>query len=950
MRSLALAVLAASMALSAGAQQSPLYGQVVESIDFRPDVDSLVDDLAAAVAIQVGEPLSVQGLQDSIKAIYGLGRFRDVRADVRPREGSGVDVIFRVYLQRRVGSIAWQLDGVAPSGFRMQREVDLVTGDYLSLSAVDRAAVRTRRQYVREGFLEAVVDPEISFDSETGRASVLFHVTPGPRAEVGAVIFAGDVGSYTSAELLDQIRSQPGEWYDVDEAREDEDRLREYLFSEGRRLARVSLEQTEYEPETTSVDLTFEVAIGPEVEVMVEGVPEDDVRRIVRFDRKEGYSLDKVDSTVDALIDRYQSRGHYFVTVDAEEVQTETGPYRIIYRVEPGPQYRLGEIGFEGNETFTDEELRGVIATSRPGAVAKIIAAVTRRSTGVTSDQLEEDQDALEAWYRLEGFIDPDIGSARVSANESEGTIDVMFPIREGQRIIVSEVIVDGVDEVSGEPPELMMTADSPLNPQRIAQDVVTLQQHYASKGYFEVRVRASLPDEVTGDDPLTYTVDPGERITVGSVTVSGNSYTDTQLILDKARIRQGSPLTWSGLVQARQRLYGLGIFTVVEILPTPSVSSTSVRDIEIRVQEGKFLTVSGALGYSTEDEARGTASVSHRNLFGEARYLGLEATLSQRVNRGVATYREPLLFGYDLPTQVSIFRRDELRADEKAELESLGTSVEMTRIVRGQARWGLRYEYRINECVDGELCELAREGVPIVGLEPENQEIQISSLTPSFFWDRRNDPVNPSDGFYAGVSLEYAFPLFRAETNFLKGFAQGAVYWEVTEASEIVFSAKLGAIEPLKDDGPGAVVPFAERFLAGGELTHRAFELDRLGVACETLIPLERNLPPGGCEEYLETAEEVELIPLGGNAIALFNLEYRFPIFAALRGALFVDGGNVWSRIDRVDTDEFRWGAGVGLRYLTPVGPLRLDTGFNLDPEPWEDDYEIFLTLGYAF
>ena len=920
-------------------------GIPVSEIRFVADSQFDAEPLRDLVAIEPGEPLSIEDLQSSIKALFGSGNFRDVRVDAE-RVGEMLVITFNLSLHYRVGEISYEVEGELLE--RARREVDLEQNQILSLDNVDQSAVDMARIYERQGYLEATVDPEVRFNRQENVATVIFHVSSGPRAVIAEVTFDGSAEPFSKAMLIDQMEGQIGGFYDLDVAREDARRIRRWLLRQDYRMAQVRFVEEVYDSESRTVELLYDLEVGPVVDVDVTGVPEKEVRRLIPFGADEGYSEDRILRAADRIRSHYQQRGHYFVEVETDE-RLLGERYVITYAIEPGERYDLAGVSFDGNVVFTDGQLREVVTTGPAGAFRQFLGSLIRRPGGVTAEQLSDDQDALENFYRLEGFWEVDIARPRV-VRLPEDRIEVVFPLVEGPRTIVETVAVEGADRMEGELPSLLVEAGKPLSPQDLNLDIVSLQTFYADRGYIDIQVKPQVDWSADRDTAVVrYEVIEGPLVRFGEVTVKGNSYTETDLILQKARLRSGEPFSYRTLLEAQQRLYRLGIFRLVDMDPIHSATAEEVRDVLIRVDEGKNLTVTGSVGYSTEDGARGSAAVAHRNLFGTGRYAGVETTISQRVNRYVLNYREPLIFGYDLPTQITVFREDELRADEKAKIESLGTSVEMTRILRDQFRWALRYEYRVNQCVSGELCELATGNIPIEGLDPEDQEIEISSITPSVFWDRRNDPVNPTDGFYVGSSLEYAFPLYSAETNFLKGYFQSTVHFPLTDNSQIVTSVRVGAIEPLSTPVDGPRVPFAERFLGGGETTHRGFDHDRLGVPCETLIV--PNLPEGvSCSDYIQGRDDVEFIPVGGNGLVLFNLEYRFPIFGALRGAAFVDGGNVWRDYGSIDFSEARYALGAGLRYLTPVGPLRFDVGYKLDREPWEDSFETFLTLGYGF
>lgn len=926
--------------------QFEYQGQPVMSIDFEADSEFDPEPLIDLLTIEPGEPLSVVDLQSSIKGLFATGRFRDIRVDASTAPGGGVALVFRLSLHYRIGEVTFEFAGDELA--RARREVSLEEGQVLSLDRVDQIAVEIDRVYERQGYFEATVDPEVRFERKENLASVIFHVTSGPRAVIGEIDLQGPTEPFTEDLLESKMKSEVGGFYDLTEVREDSRRIRRFLLREGHRMAQVRFLDEAYDPATSSVTLLYEIEVGPIVEVEVEGVPRRAIRRLIPFDEDEAYSEDRILRAEDRILDYYQRRGFYFVEVSSTE-QLQRDRYRITFHVEPGEEYEIGSIRFEGNEAYTDGELREVVTVRPQGSIRKALASLIRQPGGVTTEQLSEDADALESYYRLNGFASAESERPRVSRGEGN-QLEIVFPIEEGPQTIVSNVTVEGADQLAGELPEIALVEGDPLNPQVLNQDLVNLQSFYGDRGYIEVQV---TPEVTWSEDrrsaAVRYSIIEGPKVRFGTVTVRGNTYTDTDVILKKARLEEGEPFSFRTLLEAQQRLYRMGIFRLVDMDPVQSGTAEEIRDVAIRVAEGRNLTVTGSLGYSTEDGARGAASVSHRNLFGTGRFLGLESRISQRVNRYIVNYREPFIFGYDLPTQVTVFKSDELRADEKAKIDSLGTSVEMTRVLRDQFRWSLRYEYRLNQCVSGELCELATGNIPIEGIDPEDQEIEISSLTPSAFWDRRDDAVNPSDGFYIGGSLEYAFPLYSAETNFLKGFLQSTLYIPVSRESQIVTSLRLGATEPLASAADGPLVPFAERFLAGGETTHRGFDHDRLGIPCVTLIV--PDLPAGvRCDEYIEGRDDVSFIPVGGNGLLLFNLEYRFPIFGSLRGAAFVDGGNVWRDYRAIDLSEARYAVGAGLRYLTPVGPLRLDVGYKLDREPWESAFETFLTLGYGF
>jgi translocation and assembly module TamA len=395
-------------------------------------------------------------------------------------------------------------------------------------------------------------------------------------------------------------------------------------------------------------------------------------------------------------------------------------------------------------------------------------------------------------------------------------------------------------------------------------------------------------------------------------------------------------------------------------------------------VEEGRNLTFTGSIGLrmergdqegETDDEAdddgggarireRIAAAVAHRNLFGSGRYLGLELVYGGDEREAFLTYREPFISRWNVPVQLQIFQSDDSTRPGTQFLQR-GTSIEVTKVARLQTRWSLRYEYKISECRGGDLCRRIFEGEPVENIDESLLNIQISSISPTFFWDRRDDIIDPHRGFFTSASIEYAFPLFSADAGFLKEYLQGAFYIPLTERTVVALSGRLGLIQayaryPESHDLAGQLlpIPLSERFTAGGETTHRAFALDLLGDLCYT----EKGVPIRDCEPTLHakfdpiTGERLsKILPTGGSSMLLLNAEYRFPIFGPVGGAVFADIGNVYPG-SRIDLGNLRYGAGLGFRYLSPVGPLRIDLAMPFEKRWYEDSFQYFISLGYAF
>lgn len=884
--------------------------------------------------LQIGEPLSLRDLQSAIKGLFGTGEFGDVRVDAAPVGEGSVALRFLLFLNYRIATI--EFEGLPLNRNRVENALAIAPGDTLSLNAVDRSATAVVAELQRRGWIEATVDPEVEFERARNRASVTLHVTPGPTAMVGAIDFEGSLDPFTPSQLQSRMRTRPGDVFTSVAARADAERIQSFLVEQGHRRASVRYLERTYDTETNQVQLRYRIETGPQVRVEVEGVDRRDVRRLLPFRADdEAYSEDLIERARDEIRRRYQSRGHYFVDIEIDEELVDE-VWVVTFEIDPGERFELARVEFDGNQQLEDDSLRDAIATAPAGGIRTFLRNLFRRPGGVTDEMIDADVDNLESLYRLEGFTVAEVGSPDVTAIEP-GQLEVSFPVTEGPRSIVTEVRIEGAERFeANELPDPTLQVGDPLNPRLVYADVVALKSFYGEQGNVEVEVKTLFE---FGDDRTSvgviYRIAEGPPVDVDQVIVRGNTYTETEVIQRQAGLESGEPFSYRSLLEAQRELYRLGIFQRVEVIPDDAGAGVANRNIILDVEEGDALTVGGSVGYSDEQGAGGSVSLSHRNLFGTARFIGFDARYFQREQRYLLTYREPFIFDYDIPLQVTFFQNHEER--EMREFDRLGTVIEASRIQGETLRWATRYEYRRVDCIDSTGAEVcAAPDVP-----RDEREISVSSVTPTVFWDRRDDPINPFEGIYASASLEYAFPLFAAETTFLKGFAQSAWYRPLSSRSTLAISARIGLTERLASNGPASVVPFPERFTAGGESSHRAFEVDRLGILCE-----DDDLD---CEPTLVQTES-GIFPLGGNALLLTSAEYRFPIFGSLQGAAFVDVGQVWRNIETIDLGQVRYGAGTGLRYLTPLGPIRFDIGWNLDREPWEEPFATFLTIGFSY
>ena len=924
---------AASPAASAAVEPEE-KGPTVRAIEIRSEAalpEKEREELGALLAVEVGKPLTDERVRRTLRNVQASGAASEVELYTRPAEGEdGVVVAVVLHPMVRVERVLFEGElGLSESELR--RAVPQRTGDPLIEDRVVRGVYEVQDLFRERGYLKAEVRVRVALDEQTRRANVVYQIASGPRARVGTVTFQGETAPFTPDKLIERLQAKPGEPYGRGRVREDAERLQTWLIEEGYRTARVDPPQESPQAEAGLVHLSYPIAVGPRVELRVVGADVKRLRKqgLLPFMEEQGYDEALVLQAAARIKEHYQRQGHYKVQVDWKEERQE-GVLDVVLTIVPGPEYTLQEVEFTGNQSFDDEALEDLMTVGERSLLAL-------GSGRLIDEELEADLENLRRFYALQGFAEAEVGPPVVSERGQELRLEI--PVVEGVRRRVGALDFRDVRALDlGDLREaLPLTEQGPFHPLLLDQALAVVRAAYADAGYAEAQVSAEAnwnPDETVVD--LTIAAIEGPQTVVDRVIVRGNRATESEVIRRTLGVERGEPISDTRLLELERDLYQLGIFSSVEVELTHAGLGGARRDLVVRVEEGKPRRVTYGIGYEynggdhEQSGPRGGVSFSHGNLWGKAVSLRADLRLSEFDQSTRLIVDQPYVFRFGVPLTSSLFYFHETK--DHWEVDRYGTRFETVETFTDR-RLGLALDYRVVETTLD----------PDFGLidvdERDDRPYQLSSLVPSFLWDRRDDPVLATEGWSTLAQLQYAFPAFGTDGDFLKLFVQQTQYLPLGRAGVVVASARAGGIEPfaelpeddpeLPEELPSSDIFIDERFFAGGQTTHRAYEKDDLGIRGETLIQRPR------AEGFAE---------VGGNGLFLFNLEYRFPIAGAFGGTVFYDAGNVWADWRSIDWGEVKQGLGVGVRYLSPIGPLRLDAGWKLDPDEGESRGPVLL------
>ena len=918
--------------------ETEAVGATVTALEIRSDVPlEDPEEVAALVPIAIGEPLTRDAVRRALRNLQASGIATEIEIHAVP-EPPGVRV--RVALWADVQVAAVRLEGeLGLDEETVRKALAVRAGEPLVENRVLRSVYRVQDLYRGQGYLQGQARVSVDTDEASKAATVTFQVAAGPRTQITAVDFEGELGPFTAKDLLDPLDAEPGSPLIAARVRDDAERLRVFLVRKGHRLAQV--DEARQEIEGGGARLVYPVTVGPLVEVTIEGAEYKRLKKrgLLPFLDDEGYDEALVLQAIDGIRRDFQERGYARVRVERREERT---PERLALTlvVVPGAQYTLTDVEFRGNVEVPSATLSELMSTGprrllRPG------------SGRLVDEVLRDDLANLRSYYALGGFAEALVGPEELAERELELALTV--PVFEGPRTLVEVVELEGIEhlDTGWVRARLPIFAGGPFHPQLLEQALNLVRSEYLDRGFDRAQVVPRLewnPERTRVSVALL--VYEGTQSRVDRVILRGNQVTRDSVVRRFVTLGPGDVVAQRDLLELQRELYRLGIFSRVEVFLARNGDEAADRDVIVRLEEGRVRRLHYGVGYDSEDGVSGLAGYSHANVLGRALAFQVDVRFSEREQQQRMLVRQPYLGPYPIPITYTVYRTDERQP--AFDSHRRGSQVEAERRFGDgrRSRIGLLYTYKI---VDLELLDTDAE------VDRSLRDIQISSLTPSLLLDHRDDPVNPTRGWSTAVQLEGASPLLVADEAFLKFFVQGTYHlpWKRTV---LAASLRLGGIEPLDDDAPAdpslpaaleaAEIPISERFFAGGRTSHRAYARDFLGLRGTTLCHGSgrdgSTCPAAG--------EGDKFLPVGGNGLAVLNLDFRFPIVGGLGGSLFVDHGNVWPRWQDVNPGEAKLGVGAGLRYLTPIGPLRAELGWKLDRERGESPYEIFFSFGNPF
>ena len=902
---------------SAAAADSPApaaSGPVISSVSFQVSSPFLIsyEELTGLVKVHPGDRLTREGVRASIRGLYEKSIFREVSAFTRETDGKA-DLLF--YL-RPLPLVA----EIEVAGTKQLTPAQIISASRLKRgSAVEEKDLAGAEEAVkallrRKGFVRGTASVSVICNVENGGGKVLVTVAEGEPGIVGNLRFPGAT-RFTPGEIARFLGAEAGKPYDFPRWEKGLSRLRSEYKREGFLTVHLSDTVDRCEPSSDLLCPVVTVEEGPRYDVRWEGVTAFTPDRLAEAAGLRGDEEISEGALVRDLRERlvayYRERGYllFDATVTVEEPSAGRTP--LVVTVVEGKRGYIKDVLFSGNHGLSEKVLRGQMTTKGRGLFHWIT------DSGHYSDEdWNDDMNAIVGLYQKSGYARMKILGVDDTWDD-EGGIVKTIRVDEGPRFRLREIVFAGNDHfLRAELLEHIRNKEGAyLDYVGAEADPETLAAYYRDSGYLDVRVESEvLFDADNTSSVLRFGIVEGPRYRLGNIVVRGTLLTRAAAILRENPIAPGGTAGEKDLLRFQQAVYATGLYKSVRVQRVKRPEE-GVLDLVFEVEEALFFEVEFGGGWGTDTGFRGLLGAKEKNLDGLGRSVSAQAAVSQKEEKLIGDFREPWIFGNRWKWEGGLTGLYDRAERISFNLRKASVVASITRKVFERSSVALQYELSRDEVSDV---------APGAVLSPEDQGYAtIAAVRALAVLDFRDDPFNPKKGILLSGSAELATLPFGSQVDYYKLSGQSSFYFTVLRHSTIVLSGRAGMARPF---GRTQEVPIQKRFFLGGRTTVRGFKEDSLG------------------------AKAADGTPTGGDMMVNLNTELRVPLRFGFIGAVFVDAGSVWFAKDAVSGFDLRKSSGLGLRYITPVGPIGLDYAWKLDRREGESAAEWHFTIGAVF
>jgi outer membrane protein insertion porin family len=953
--------------------QAACIGAPVEGINFpgvTPNDQQMLRDM---LPVKEGKPLDREQLQESMRILFGTGRFSDLKAECERTPDGKVTLSFPNAPKYFIGLV--RADGAPghPTESQIVNASKLQLGEPFTPEKINQAVDNIKRLLQENEFYNARISFTQRENPQTQEVEITFDIHSGDAARVGAITIQGG-GIYSVGQIEDIANLHPGDVVSAQKVSDALARVRKHYQKHNRWLAQVGIVNKEYVPNLNTVDYKFAIEVGPRVEIRTEGfsVRNAVLKRNVPVYEEHALDDDLLNEGRRNLLSYMESRGYSDAGVTLKrETDEKAQVMRVTYHIDPGERHKLVKVQITGNKYFRDGDLRPLLPVQA--------ASLAQRHGTYSQGLLRTGVRDIENMYRANGFAQVKV-ETNVEDNYrgAKNQLAVIVQIDEGPQTRVGAFQIVGSTQLADPAFQNLYTGPGqPFSDSRIAEDRDIILNYYFDSGFPGATFDAEATPAPGNRMNVVFKIHEGERFSVDQVLISGREYTRPYVVDHELQMKAGDPLSQGDLLRTQQKLYDLGIFSQVDTAVQDPEGAQPRKNVLIGLQEAKRYTFNYGAGFefqtgqsaNSSTKPLGTNGVSplasldvtRLNFRGRDHTITFESRVGSLQQRGLVSYQAPRWFNnpnwklsltafFDHSLDVSTFISQRLEGSVQAE-QTVSRKADGTPV----SVMNYRFNYRLVKTPPSGL-HVSPEQIPLLSLP-----VRVGEPGFSYLRNHRDNDLETTRGSYNSIDGGVAASYFGSQADFSRILIQNSTYHPFGKVNgrQFVFarSTRIGLENAFANTiitQPGqetpasfSLIPLPERFFMGGGNSHRGFGLNQAGP---------RDPTTG--------------FPIGGSALFLNNLELRFPppslpfVHDNLSFAIFHDMGNVFTDGNHMLDSLLRWhqnkglcvqrlnstfqagsGAalcnynyishaiGLGVRYKTPVGPVRFDFGYNLNP-----------------
>ena len=943
-------------------------GLIVQEIAF-PDLPlASTTRLLDLIPQKVGTPLERAGVRESIRALYATGRFADIQAEAERTSAGRAELRFRVRANFFVGEIFVTGEPNPPAANQVVNASKLQLGELFTQEKIDTALTSIKQLMEQNGYYQSHISDEQQPQTETQQMNFVFHIAAGPHARVGRITVTGPAG-FSPTQIQEVAKMRSGDYVTVQRVSRALDRLRKKYQKQNRLLSQVAISSRTYRPESNTVDYAFDIQPGPRVEITVEGfkISRSQLKKNVPVYEENALDDDLLNEGRRNLLNYMQGLGYFDAKVTLQKNPASASAMRVTYEIDAGDRHKLLKLTIAGNKAFSEEQIRSRMQIQQAGR----FLAHGRYSQSLLNADV---RNLISNPYLANGFLKVKI-TPKVEDNYQgkENDLAITLQIDEGPQTMVGTLELAGNETKMASPfPELNISPGQAFGYSKINEDREIVLNYYFNNGFpnatFEVSAKPSPSNPLLMD--VTYIIREGDQVIVDQVYTAGLEHTRPFVVQREIQIKPGDPLSQIDMLNTQKRLYDLGIFSQVDTAVQNPESSEREKNVLVNVQEAKRYTFNYGLGLefqtgqpsSSTNQPLGETGVSPRVSFGVTRlnFRGLDHTVTLKANvgglqqRGLISYTAPRWFNkpnwrltltafYDNTVDVTTFTSQRLEGSIQAEQAINKTSLMTYRLTYRRVRAS-----NIQNTV-------SQDQIPLL-----SQPTRVAIPNFSYIRNKRDNDLETTKGNYTTIDGGVADSHFGSETDFGRLLIQNSTYHSIGRKRNsdqkfvLARSTRIGVETPFGNTfmpqpgaeckeaqaGQRACLPLAERFFAGGGNSLRGFGLNQAGPRDPTT-----GFPLGGTALFINSIE----LRMPPPTLPFFQDNISFVVFHDA-GNVFTNGHDLthnllhWSQKDpqlclqeatasQCDYNYISHAIGIGVRYKTPVGPVRFDFGYNLNP-----------------